>query len=161
MYLHTYLVVYIYTKLSRTVDSSSRTPTNQEIFAITQHKYYRPFYYGPSTMPPNNGCKLTKDWRSVHYCQKYLDSHVLSSHRVEDLREELSIYLYFITNSLAKQPVCLVQMITCCADWIVYILAEKKEKWKIPDFFLIILFTLFSYIHAMKINNIQITAKIF
>ena len=66
-------------------------------------------------------------------------------HRVEDPREELSIYLYFITNSLAKQPVCLVQMITCCADWIVYILAEKKEKWKIPDFFLIILSTLFSY----------------
>ena len=35
-------------KLSRTVDSSSRTPTNQEIFAITQHKYYRPFYWAYS-----------------------------------------------------------------------------------------------------------------
>ena len=44
-------------------------------------------------------------------------------HRVEDPREELSI----ITNSLAKQPVCLVQMITCCADWILSLYSCREE----------------------------------
>ena len=143
MYLHTYLV-YIYTKLSRTVDSSSRTPTNQEIFAITQHKYYRPFYYGPSTMPPNNGCKLTKDWRSVHYCQKYLDSHVLSSSRRSPRG---IIYLSILYYKFTCKTACLFGANDNMLCWLnsLYSRREEGEKWKIPDFFLIILSTLFSY----------------